>query len=61
MWRRAGKATLLTRELMSRGEHDFARLRLWTDNPAARRLYERLGYHPVDEPDATHAWPSIRT
>lgn len=53
-WRRAGLATQLMQELLARGGLAFGRLRLRTDNPAARRLYEGLGFRPVEEPDATH-------
>jgi predicted GNAT family acetyltransferase len=53
-WRRTGLATQLIGELM-RGGPAFVRLRLRTRNPAARRLYEGLGFRPVEEQDATHA------
>ena len=56
--RRAGLATKLMQELLLRGGLAFARLRLRTDNAAAARLYERLGFSPADEPDATHVWSS---
>jgi len=59
-WRRRGLATKLVQELLSRGERAFALLRLRTDNPAAGRLYESLGFQPADEPDATHAWSTPR-
>jgi len=58
--RRAGLATKLIRELLSRGGLAFERLRLRTDNPAARQFYERIGFRPADEPGATHAWSSHR-
>jgi ribosomal protein S18 acetylase RimI-like enzyme len=53
-WRRTGLATRLMRELMSRRAPAFTRVRLRTHNPAARRLYEGLGFQPVEETDATH-------
>lgn len=57
-WRRAGLATRLIQELLLRGGLAFERLRLRTENPAAGRLYEGLGFSPTDEPDATHTWSS---
>jgi ribosomal protein S18 acetylase RimI-like enzyme len=54
--RRAGLATRLMQELLLRGRLAFERLRLRTENPAAGRLYEALGFSPTDEPDATHIW-----
>ena len=55
-WRRAGLATLLIRELLSRGRPAFERVRLRTSNPRARRLYEKLGFRPVEAPNATHVF-----
>lgn len=55
-WRRTGLATQLIGELTARGKLAFARLRLRTHNPAARRLYEGIGFQPVEETDATHVF-----
>jgi ribosomal protein S18 acetylase RimI-like enzyme len=55
-WRRAGRATQLMRNLIPRAQLAFVRVRLRTRNPAARRLYERLGFQPVEEPNATHVF-----
>jgi predicted GNAT family acetyltransferase len=60
MWRRTGLATQLMRELISRREPAFTRLRLRTHNPAARQLYEGLGFQPVEETDATHVLSNHR-
>jgi GNAT superfamily N-acetyltransferase len=54
VWRRTGLATRLMRELLARSDLIFSRVRLRTDNPQAKRLYEGLGFRPTDEPQATH-------
>jgi ribosomal protein S18 acetylase RimI-like enzyme len=54
VWRRGGLATQLMRELLSRGRLAFVRIRLRSSNPLARRLYEKLGFRPVEEANATH-------
>jgi GNAT superfamily N-acetyltransferase len=58
--RRAGLATTLMQELLARSAPWFDLLRLRTDNPAARQLYEKLGFQPVNEPEATHVWLASR-
>lgn len=45
---------LVTTCLESAAGH-FTRVRLRAENPAAARLYEALGFAPVDETDATHS------
>jgi hypothetical protein len=51
-----GLATALMGKLLRRGSLAFVRLRLRTDNPAAGRFYEGLGFLPTEEPSATHLW-----
>jgi GNAT superfamily N-acetyltransferase len=52
--RRAGVGERLMHAILdaARGRFEIARLR--TSNPAAARLYERLGFQPVDAADCSH-------
>ena len=52
--RRVGVGEQLLHAILgaARGRFDVVRLR--TTNPAAARLYERLGFEPVDEADCSH-------
>ncbi len=54
-WRRHGVGALLIHALLKRAG-DFDRVRLRTTNPAAARLYERLGFERSAEANATHLW-----
>ena len=51
-FRRLGVGKALVEALIERGRAGFDELVLYTDNPAAARLYERLGFVP-ERPDAT--------
>lgn len=53
-WRRSGLGRRLLHELETRASGCYSLLRLRTDNPAAARFYETLGYSPVHEDTATH-------
>jgi GNAT superfamily N-acetyltransferase len=59
-WRRAGSGALLIRHLLGLAGPRFRRVRLRTGNPGAAQLYERCGFVPVIEPDATHAFVVAR-
>ena len=53
--RRHGVGRDLVTAVVQAARGPFDRLRLRTQNPAASRLYERLGFHPTaDVPDCTH-------
>lgn len=53
-WRRKGVGGAFVTALLEEAGKNFARVRLRTDNPAAARLYERLGLASKEEPSATH-------
>ncbi len=53
-YRRRGFATRLVRQIVEDARPDFGSIRLRTENPAAARFYERLGFNPVREDAATH-------
>jgi GNAT superfamily N-acetyltransferase len=53
-WRCKGIGTALLTTLIEEGRLHFRRLRLRAENPAAARLYERLGFVPIEHRDATH-------
>jgi len=40
--------------LLEHARSQFRSVRLRAVNPAAARLYERLEFHPVEDPNATH-------
>jgi GNAT superfamily N-acetyltransferase len=52
--RRLGVASALMAEIISAARGRFQTLRLSTTNPAAGRLYESLGFRPVNQPHCTH-------
>jgi GNAT superfamily N-acetyltransferase len=55
--RRKGIAEALVRACLAQGR-GFDRIRLRSRNPDASRLYERLGFGPIEAKDATHVyWP----
>jgi GNAT superfamily N-acetyltransferase len=54
-WRGRGIGQELVTLLVERARGKFLRLRLRAENPAAARVYERIGFQPVTEEDATHA------
>jgi GNAT superfamily N-acetyltransferase len=53
--RRAGVGARLMHAILDAARGRFEVVRLRTSNPAAARLYERLGWEPVDEADCSHA------
>jgi GNAT superfamily N-acetyltransferase len=55
-FRRLGVGRQLVTHVIESARRRFDHLRLRTDNPAAARLYESLGFRPRDWPgDSTHA------
>jgi GNAT superfamily N-acetyltransferase len=54
-WRGQGIGASLVTALIEEARKTFASVRLRAESPDAARLYERLGFEPVDSPDATHA------
>jgi hypothetical protein len=44
----------LVRVVVAAAAGSFCSLRVRTENPGAGRLYERLGFTPVEGPDCTH-------
>lgn len=55
--RRGGVGTLLVRSILQGAEAHFSLIRLRTDSADAAAFYTRLGFRPVEAPDATHALP----
>jgi GNAT superfamily N-acetyltransferase len=53
-WRRRGIGEAIVLELIRRARVHFSCLRLRAENDEAARLYERLGFSPIPDPDATH-------
>jgi GNAT superfamily N-acetyltransferase len=53
-WRNHGIGRLLITRLLQHAQANFHRVRLRAENPAAARLYERLGFLLIDDPHATH-------
>lgn len=54
-WRNRGVGRLLVQTLTERAREGFAAVRLRAESADAARLYERLGFTPIDDPNATHA------
>ena len=52
--RRLGVGRDLVEHVVRAARGPFATLRLSTSNPAAARLYEALGFRPVEQPHCTH-------
>lgn len=52
--RREGLGALLVEALLAVARSHFDVVRLRTDNPNAARLYERMGFTAIGQPDATH-------
>lgn len=64
-WRGRGIGTLCLRRLMDQAEASRREVDIYVEsgNPA-RRLYDRLGFQPIGEPDGVHqrmAWRSVLT
>ena len=53
-WRDKGIGRALVAHLVERARTRFRCLRLRAENAQAARLYERLGFTPIANPDATH-------
>lgn len=53
-YRRQGVAETLVTAVITEAWRHYRLLRLRTSNPAAARLYERLGFVAITEPAATH-------
>jgi GNAT superfamily N-acetyltransferase len=53
-WRNRKIGGDLVTTLLREAAKNFRCVRLRAENPAAARLYERLGFLPIDSPDATH-------
>jgi GNAT superfamily N-acetyltransferase len=54
LWRRKGIGALLVTALITQARGHFQCVRLRAENPAAARLYERMGFIRITGPDATH-------
>jgi GNAT superfamily N-acetyltransferase len=53
-WRRKGIGRDLVTALIEEARRSFRFVRLRAENPDAARVYERLGFVPLANPDATH-------
>ncbi len=53
-FRRQGIAEQLVLSCLAHANGHFPTIRLRTENPAAARVYERLGFVPVEDESATH-------
>lgn len=53
-WRNQGLGRALVSALVEEARKSFGRVRLRAENGGAARLYERLGFLPIENPDATH-------
>jgi GNAT superfamily N-acetyltransferase len=53
-WRKQGVGQALVADLLDRARPHFSCVRLRAENAVAARLYERMGFVPLDSPDATH-------
>jgi GNAT superfamily N-acetyltransferase len=53
-WRGKGIGGLLVTALVTQARGYFKCVRLRAENPAAARLYERMGFLPIADPNATH-------
>ena len=53
-WRNQGVGRALVSALIEEARKNFRNVRLRAENADAARLYERLGFIPIDDPDATH-------
>jgi GNAT superfamily N-acetyltransferase len=53
-WRNKGIGRALVSALVDHAGKNFRRVRLRAENKAAARLYESMGFVPIDNPAATH-------
>jgi GNAT superfamily N-acetyltransferase len=54
-WRNCGVGRALVTALIAEARKRFPTVRLRAENADAGRLYERIGFLPIGDPDATHA------
>lgn len=54
--RRSGVGAILISRLLEHGHGRFERIRLRVGTPEGAPFYEGLGFHPSDEPGATHEY-----
>jgi GNAT superfamily N-acetyltransferase len=54
-WRNGGVGRALVTALIAEARKSFAGVRLRAENAGAGRLYERIGFSPITDPNATHA------
>ncbi|MBB5339433.1 GNAT family N-acetyltransferase [Tunturiibacter gelidoferens] len=54
-WRNQGVGRALVSTLVQEARKSFRCVRLRAENAGAARLYERMGFTPIDDPGATHA------
>ena len=53
-WRNRGIGRALVTSLIEQARTHFRCVRLRAENAEAARLYERIGFAPLESPDATH-------
>jgi GNAT superfamily N-acetyltransferase len=53
-WRNKGVGRALVTTLVEQARVHFRCVRLRADNANAARLYEKIGFAPIESPDATH-------
>jgi GNAT superfamily N-acetyltransferase len=53
-WRNKGVGRALVTTLVEEARKSFRAVRLRADNMNAARLYEKIGFAPIESPDATH-------
>lgn len=53
-WRNQHIGRALVTALIDHARGHFSAVRLRAITPGAARLYERLGFHPIEDPNATH-------
>ena len=53
-WRSRGAGTQMVRFLLGEARRSFRGVRLRAENDGAARLYERLGFQPLADAEATH-------
>jgi ribosomal protein S18 acetylase RimI-like enzyme len=53
-WRNRGIGETLVRSLLNSAQKSFRRVRLRAESQRASRLYERMGFSAITDPDATH-------
>jgi GNAT superfamily N-acetyltransferase len=53
-WRNRGIGRALVTALVEQARRNFRCVRLRAENPGAARLYESMGFSPIQSPEATH-------